>query len=143
MQLVGAERSTEVDRSALDGLDDVSRRRLRHVVTENERVREFATALEQSDLTAAGRLLGESHASLRDDYEVSIPELDLLVELADAAGAHGARLLGGGFGGSVLLLADADRTEEVARTVTAGYRSETGKGGGALTVRPSDGASRR
>jgi galactokinase len=142
MRLVGAERSTEVDRSALDGLDDVSRRRLRHVVTENERVREFAAALEQSDLATAGRLLGESHASLRDDYEVSIPELDLLVELAEAAGARGARLLGGGFGGSVLLLTDADCTEEVARTVTTAYRSETGRGGGALTVRPSGGAHR-
>ena len=102
--LVGATRSTEVDASALDGLDEVSRRRLRHVLTENERVRGFAGALEDDDLVTAGRLLGESHVSLRDDYEVSIPELDLLVELAEAAGAHGARLLGAGFGGSVLVL---------------------------------------
>ncbi len=143
MQLVGVERSTEVDSSLIDGLDDISRPRLRHVVNENARVQEFATALEQGDLAAAGRLLGESHASLRDDYEVSIPELDLLVGLAEASGARGARLLGGGFGGSVLVLTDADRTEEIARAVTAGYRSETGKGGEALAVRPSDGACRR
>ena len=92
----------DVDPSALEGLDDISTRRLRHVVTENERVRRFVAAFEVGDLATAGRLLRESHASLRDDYEVSIPELDLLVELAIDAGALGARLLGGGFGGSVL-----------------------------------------
>ena len=117
--LVGAARSTEVDVSDLEGLDDVSHRRLRHVVTENERVRQFAAALERDDLATAGRLLGESHASLRDDYEVSIPELDLLVELAEAAGAYGARLLGGGFGGSVLVLTDAGRSDAVAGTMSA------------------------
>ena len=63
-------------------------------------MRRFAAALEAGDLAAAGVLLRESHASLRDDYEVSIPELDLLVEVALEAGALGARLLGGGFGGS-------------------------------------------
>jgi galactokinase len=143
MQLLGATRSTDLDPSSLAGLDDVSARRLRHVVTENARVERFAAALEAGDLAAAGRLLHESHASLRDDYEVSVPELDLLVELAEEAGASGARLLGGGFGGSVLVLADADRAEEVSRSVTAGYRRETGKGGEALTVRPSHGASCR
>ena len=105
LRLAGAARSTEVDTGALDGLDDVPKRRLRHVVTENERVRLFATAFEAGDLAAAGVLLRESHVSLRDDYEVSIPELDLLVELAIDAGALGARLLGGGFGGAVLVLA--------------------------------------
>ena len=140
LRLVGAARSTEVGLSALRGLDDVSCRRLRHVVTENERVRQFAAALEHDDLAAAGRLLGESHASLRDDYEVSIPELDLLVELAEAAGAYGARLLGAGFGGSVLVLTDADRTDEVAGTVAAEYRRQTGRGGRAHAVHPSSGA---
>jgi len=143
LALVGAGRSTEVDVSALDDLDGVSRRRLRHVLTENERVREFASALEQGDLAAAGRLLGQSHASLRDDYEVSIPELDLLVELAETAGAHGARLLGGGFGGSVLVLTDADLADEVAGVVAAEYRLQAGRGGHALVVRPSAGAARR
>ena len=70
-------------------------------------MRRFAAALETGDLATAGVLLRESHASLRDDYEVSIPELDLLVDLAIDAGALGARLLGGGFGGSVLVLARA------------------------------------
>lgn len=141
--LVGAERSTEVDTAALDGLDELSARRLRHVVTENARVVEFATALGRDDLAAAGRLLSASHASLRDDYEVSVPELDLLVRLAVEAGAHGARLLGGGFGGSVLVLAEAERISEIGRIVGAEYRRQIRKGGGALTVRASAGASYR
>jgi galactokinase len=143
MRLLGATRSTDLAVSSIAGLDDISARRLRHVLTENERVREFAGALEAGDLTAAGVLLDESHTSLRDDYEVSIHELDLLVELAAEAGAFGARLLGGGFGGSVLALTEAGRSEEIAHTLAAAYRRETGKGGGALTVRPSGGASCR
>jgi galactokinase len=141
LRLVGAVRSTEVDEHALDGLDEISRRRLRHVVTENDRVRHFAEALERGDLVEAGRLLGASHASLRDDYEVSIPELDLLVELAADAGALGARLLGGGFGGAVLVLADASRSDEIGRTVATEYRRQTGKGGASLAVRPAAGAT--
>ena len=126
--VVGAERSTEVDASALDGLDDVSRtRRLRHVVSENERVRQFAPALEAADLAAAGRLLGESHASLRDDYEVSIPSSTCSSRQAESAGAHGARLLGGGFGGAVLVLTDADDADAVALPYGGGYRRETGR----------------
>jgi len=81
------------------------------VCTENERVTAFVDALERCDLAAAGGLLLASHASLRDDYEVSTPELDALVEAACAAGAYGARLVGGGFGGSVLALVDRDRAE--------------------------------
>ena len=90
-------------------LDPRSRRRLRHVVTENRRVLEFATALEAGDLQAAGDLISASHRSLRDDYEVSTPELDAVVDLAMRLGARGARLVGGGFGGSVLALADTER----------------------------------
>jgi galactokinase len=88
--------------------------RVRHVRTENERVRAFAEALEHEDLAAAGALLLQSHASLRDDYEVSVPELDELVERAVAAGALGARLVGGGFGGSILALAESDRADRIA-----------------------------
>jgi galactokinase len=100
-------------------------RRVRHVETENARVLDFAAALELGDLPACGRLMLESHESLRDDYEVSIPELDALVERALADGALGARLMGGGFGGSVLALF------ETGRTLPAD----------ALVVRLSDGAS--
>lgn len=82
--------------------------RVRHVRTENERVTAFVEALGRCDLAAAGELLLASHASLRDDFEVSTPELDALVDSACSAGAYGARLVGGGFGGSVLALVDRD-----------------------------------
>ena len=85
----------------------------------------------------------ESHASLRDDYEVSIPELDLLVRQAESAGAHGARLLGGGFGGAVLVLTDADDAEGVALRIAEGYRRETGRDTRPVSVRPSAGAANR
>ena len=141
LRSVGHARSANLDASVLEGLDDISTRRLRHVVTENERVRRFAAALEGGELAMAGELLRESHASLRDDYEVSIPELDLLVELAVEAGALGARLLGGGFGGSVLVLAHATHAEEVGDVIAGRYRQRTRAGGEALLVRASPGAS--
>jgi galactokinase len=114
-------------RAAAAGVDDVARRRLRHVVTENERVREVVAALERrggADLDALGRLFREGHDSLRDDFEVSIPELDLLVELAYDHGAIAARMIGGGFGGSVLALAHKDDAERLAEAVTRGYGRE-------------------
>jgi len=104
-------------------------KRVRHVRSENERVRQFVTALEAGDLGRAGELLYASHASLRDDYEVSVPEVDALVERAREAGALGARIVGGGFGGSVLVLAD----EAGADAVAAAYDDP-------LRVRPGPGA---
>ena len=86
---------------------------------------------------------GGSHASLRDDYEVSIAELDLLVELADAAGGYGARLLGAGFGGAVLVLTDAEHADRLGSMVVDEYRSRTGREGRALTVYASAGAGLR
>jgi galactokinase len=115
-------------------------RRVRHVQTENQRVLDFAAALERGDLAHAGRLLLESHASLRDDYEVSIPELDLLVELAREAGAHGARLLGGGFGGAILALTDVERADDLAAAVSTAYRERTGRDGATLVAVASSGA---
>ena len=143
LQLVGAARSTDVDPAALDTLDTLSQRRLRHVVTENRRVLDFAEALERGDLAVAGALLLAGHASLRDDYEVSIPEIDLLVELACDAGAYGARLLGGGFGGSVVALADVERAGEIAAVVSEAYQARTGNRGGSLVARASAGAAVR
>lgn len=140
---VGAERSTAVELSDIRDLDEISKRRLRHVVTENERVRRFAAALEAGDLGTAGQLLLASHASLRDDYEVSIPELDLLVELAASAGAYGARLLGAGFGGAVLMLADTQHADALAHDVADEYRRQAGREGAALVVRASAGAEIR
>jgi galactokinase len=94
-------------------------RRMRHVATENARVRSAVEALEQHDLPALGVLFAASHASLRDDYEVSTPTLDRLVEAALEAGAVGARLTGGGFGGSVVVLAERDAAEAVLRRTLA------------------------
>jgi galactokinase len=90
----------------VEGLaDPVLRRRARHVVTENARVRAFVVALADGDLSAAGALATESHTSLRDDFEVSVPELDALVaEMTATPGVLGARLTGAGFGGCVLTL---------------------------------------
>ncbi len=121
-------------------LEDGMPRRVRHVQTENQRVRDFAVALERGDLAAAGRLLLESHASLRDDYEVSTPELDLLVALAEEAGTYGARLLGGGFGGAILALTDVARAEQVAADVSSAYRERTGHDGASLITVASAGA---
>jgi len=90
--------------ATLEGLDGVLLKRTRHVITENERVDATAEALAAGDLVEVGRLLDASHASLRDDYEASVPEVEATVERLKATGAAGARMVGGGFGGSVLAL---------------------------------------
>jgi galactokinase len=125
------------------GVDEVAHRRLRHVVSENERVRACVRALEAPggpDRHALGALFREGHASLRDDFEVSIPELDLLVELADDDGAVAARMTGGGFGGSVVALADAVTADAFAARVTAVYRARTGRAGSGRVCATADGA---
>jgi galactokinase len=88
-------------------LDEVSFRRARHVVTENQRVRDFAAALVSGDHAEAGALMTESHRSLRDDFDTSTPEMDAAVErLAGSPGVYGARMTGGGFGGCVVVLSE-------------------------------------
>lgn len=107
---------------ALDRLDDpVQRARVRHVVTEIARVKEFVVLLEAGRLGDAGPLLTASHVSLRDDYEVSCTELDLAVDTALAAGALGARMTGGGFGGSAIALLPANRADEVADVIASAF----------------------
>ena len=103
-------------------------RRVRHVVTENARVREAVAALDAHDDAKLGELLRGSHRSLRDDYEVSTPELDRLVELSVAAGALGARMVGGGFGGSIIALSQRGNAKDLAAHVIQGY------GGGQLVA---------
>ena len=105
----------------LAGLDEVPARRLRHVVTENERVRRTEAALADGRLDDLGRLFAAGHASLRDDYEVTIPELDRLAELATAGGATAARMTGGGFGGAVIALVRDDRVDAVEAALADGY----------------------
>ncbi len=93
--------------------DPVARARARHVVTENARVRAFAAALREDDLATAGAIMAESHASNRDDFEASTPEVDRVVErLAGVPGVHGARLVGGGFGGCVVALTEPGALHE-------------------------------
>jgi len=105
----------------LDRLPPPLDRRVRHVVTENARVRDAVVALGARDDARLGELLGASHRSLRDDYEVSTPELDRLVELAGAAGSLGARMVGGGFGGSIIALARRGAAKDLADRVLEDY----------------------
>jgi galactokinase len=103
-------------------LPEVVYRRCRHVVTENARVLAAAEALEHHDLHRFGKLMAQSHISLRDDYEVSSPELDAMVELAaKVEGVYGARMTGGGFGGCTINLVDSKDVAQFKRTVAEGY----------------------
>ncbi len=107
-------------------LPEVVYRRCRHVITENARVLSAARALEQGDLNYFGRLMAESHRSLRDDYEVSSEELDLMVEIARTVeGVYGARMTGGGFGGCTVNLVAVDHAETFRRRVAEGYEQVT------------------
>jgi galactokinase len=116
----------ELERSRVD-LSDVIYRRCRHVISENTRVLEAAEALESGDLGAFGQLMNKSHSSLRDDYEVSCKELDLMVELAgQVGGVYGSRMTGGGFGGCTISMVEAESVEEFKRIVVGGYQEATG-----------------
>jgi galactokinase len=112
----------------------------RHAVTEIRRVRDFAGALRTGDLDALGPLMLASHASSRDDMQVSIPELDQLVEALVGAGALGARLTGAGFGGCVVALVPAAEAGEITQRATADYRDRTGREPAAWVMRAAAGA---
>jgi galactokinase len=116
--------------------------RARHVVSENARVLAFADALSSGDLSVLGRLLRESHASLRDDFGVSTPELDTLVEVLVESGAAGARLTGAGFGGCVVALAQRNHADDVLAKTTLRYRARTGIEADGFVARAVDGARR-
>ena len=117
-------------------------RRVRHVVSENERVRSCAAALEAGDLTAAGAIVRQGHRSLREDYEVSIPELDALCEIADALpGVHGSRLTGAGFGGCTLHLVDPEGSEEIASRLAAGFARRFDRSPPIVRIETADGAA--
>jgi galactokinase len=128
--------------AAADALGDPGLRRARHVVTENTRVLEAVALLRAGDLDRLGPLLAASHASLRDDYEVSSPELDTAVAAAVDAGAVGARMTGAGFGGSAIALARAEEAGRVAERAAEAFAA-AGFGPPEVTpVVPSDGARR-
>ena len=125
---------------ALDRLDDETlRRRVRHVVTENERVLRVAGLLEAGDVHAVGPVLTESHHSLRDDYEVSCRELDLAVDTALASGALGARMTGGGFGGSAIALVESGVADRVRARIMSAFRAAGLAEPGLLDAEPGDG----
>ncbi|WP_067565561.1 galactokinase [Nocardia acidivorans] len=123
---LGVELLREItDPAAIDRLGDpVLRRRARHVVTENARVLDVVDLLEAGDdPRLIGPALSAAHASLRDDFEVSTDELDTAVEIACATGAYGARMVGGGFGGSIIALVDAAAVDTIAATIGDGFRA--------------------
>ena len=123
-------------------LDDVTFRRVRHVVTENQRVLDTVAALRSGGPTTIGPLLDASHRSMRDDFEISVPELDLAVDTAIAAGAVGARMTGGGFGGSAIALVAERDMAQIADRARAAFSAAGYAAPEIFTVRPSDGARR-
>ena len=128
-----AERRAEVERG--------DPRRIRHIASENERVLQVVAALEARDVGALGPLFRAGHDSLRDGFEVSTPELDLLVDLAYDKGAVAARMTGGGFGGSIVILAEVERASALAEAIVADYRERTGREGRFDVCESVDGAS--
>jgi galactokinase len=127
---------------AVAALEETSYRRVRHVVTENARVLRTVDLLEDGRVREIGPMLTASHASLRDDYEVSVPRIDAAVDAALDAGAYGARITGGGFGGCVIALADADAVEQLRAAVQRTYAARDFGEPGFFTVVPSAGAHR-
>jgi galactokinase len=124
--------------------DPIDARRARHILTDNQRVRDVVAALEESDFTAIGRLFNASQASMRDDFEITTDHIDLIADAAVEAGAFGARMTGGGFGGCVIALTPSDKTGRVAEAIRnvvadAGYQpptiSRTRAGQGAALLR--------
>jgi len=123
-------------------LDDVTFRRVRHVVTEDQRVLDTVRALREQGPEAIGELLDASHASMRDDFEISVPELDLAVETATANGAIGARMTGGGFGGSAIALVPSGELSRVQAALDGAFAEHGFAVPESFTVTPSDGARR-
>ncbi|KAF2418555.1 galactokinase [Microbacterium sp. B35-30] len=123
-------------------VDDVTFRRVRHVVTENQRVLDTVRTLREQGPAAIGDLLVASHASMRDDFEISVPELDTAVEAALSAGAVGARMTGGGFGGAAIALVSHDRVQAVTDAATAAFAAAGFAAPTIFTVSPSAGAAR-
>ncbi len=132
----------QLDELSAQDLDDLSRRRARHVISEIERTTRAADALANNDMPAFGRLMLASHVSLRDDFEVSTPELDLLVELAmqHDDSVFGARMTGGGFGGCTVSLIRSDAVDSVSQSIAANYHQRVGVVPDCFATRPADGA---
>jgi galactokinase len=128
-ELLGVQQLRELDNQdlwRLASLPEPLDRRARHVITENARVRAAVAAIREGDLPRLGKLLVSSHESLRDDYEVSVPEVDLLVDLTRAEpDVYGARITGGGFGGSIVAVAKTGSGRALGERVVAAYSEKT------------------
>jgi galactokinase len=123
-------------------LGDVVYKRARHVVTENDRVRQTVDLLAASGPKSIGQLMVESHASMRDDFQISISELDVAVETAQAEGAIGARMTGGGFGGAAIALIESGKVASLTKAVLGKFQ-ELGFGKPEIfKVTPDEGAKR-
>lgn len=122
--------------------DDVVRRRVRHVVTEIRRVEEAVALMRAGRLREVGPLFTASHASLRDDFEITVPELDVAVDTALAAGALGARMTGGGFGGCIIALVETSAIASTLTAITEAFATHSFTPPASLSAAPSPGASR-
>jgi galactokinase len=128
-RIIGINQLRDIDVSTLasKNLPPDLAKRARHVVTENERVHQAVKAIKEGNLEVLGKLFVESHKSMRDDYEVSIPQIDLLVELCIAdQDCFGARLTGGGFGGSIVAIAKKGQGARISAKVAEEYKKKTG-----------------
>ncbi|MFD0422788.1 galactokinase [Streptomyces parvus] len=134
--------STALSTLADAGADESVIRYVRHVVSDNHRVEQVISLLDAGDVRAAGPVLNEGHVSLRDDLRVSCPELDLVVEAANAAGALGARMTGGGFGGSAVVLVEETAATTVAKAVSEAFAAAGHAAPGIFDAVPSAGARR-
>ena len=124
-----------------DKMSAISFQRCRHIISENMRVMEAKEALLRGDVTRFGELMVEAHASMRDDFAASAPEVDTLVEIAmQQPGCFGARITGGGFGGCTVNLVHEDKAEEFAEALKRGYRAALGLSADCFICAPSDGA---
>ena len=138
----------DLDPAALEagrhGLDEVIYRRARHVVTENERTTAAAKALQACDLKSLGALMAQSHASMRDDFEITVAAVDRLAAIMTAplAGIGGARMTGGGFGGCVIAVVPDTRVGDVLGAVAAQYRTDAGEPADVFVCAASGGAGR-
>ncbi len=131
------------DLAGMDGqLDATTHRRARHVISENDRTVRAVEAMRSGDIGGLGRLMNESHASLRDDYEVSSDSLNAMVEAAQGHKAcFGARMTGAGFGGCAVAIVRGDAADDFVSATSAAYRDRTGNTPAVYVCRATDGAA--
>jgi galactokinase len=127
---------------AQEVLDDTTFRRMRHVVTENERVLETIKRLKDLGPRSIGNLMYASHDSMRDDFEISVDELDEAVSTAKSLGAIGARMTGGGFGGAAIALVESKKIEEISKAIRLAFNQRGFEEPNIFAVTAADGASR-